>query len=153
MCSKVLKTREEFVNTANLGAVDILAVRLWLDRKVPSLHWHWQEAHVMRKWSAMAARSCMHSSRGENQTPYKIDHLGLHKRWTSEIDDAGNSFDVQQPDTSTHWFMRCKNRFTFPCPAMPALGLILLQDGHSLISTHYMMNTETSRALLLKLTL
>jgi uncharacterized protein with NAD-binding domain and iron-sulfur cluster len=34
MCSKVLKTREEFVNTANLGAVDILAVRLWLDRKV-----------------------------------------------------------------------------------------------------------------------
>ncbi|KAH8971179.1 hypothetical protein BDL97_02G129400 [Sphagnum fallax] len=32
--SKVLKTREEFVNTANLGAVDILAVRLWLDRKV-----------------------------------------------------------------------------------------------------------------------
>ena len=34
VCSKVLKTREEFVNTANLGAVDILAVRLWLDRKV-----------------------------------------------------------------------------------------------------------------------
>lgn len=33
-CSKVLRTREEFVNTANLGAVDILAVRLWLDRKV-----------------------------------------------------------------------------------------------------------------------
>jgi hypothetical protein len=50
----------------------------------------------------MAARSCMHSSRGGNQTPYKIDHLGLHKRWTSEIDDAGNSFDVEQPDTSTH---------------------------------------------------
>jgi hypothetical protein len=39
----------------------------------------------------------MHSSRGENQTPYKIDHHGLHKRWTSEIDDAGNSFDVEQP--------------------------------------------------------
>lgn len=36
LCSKVLRTREEFVNTANLGAVDILAVRLWLDRKV---HW------------------------------------------------------------------------------------------------------------------
>ena len=34
VCSKVLKTREEFVNTANLGGVDILAVRLWLDRKV-----------------------------------------------------------------------------------------------------------------------
>lgn len=32
--SKVLRTREEFVNTANLGAVDVLAVRLWLDRKV-----------------------------------------------------------------------------------------------------------------------
>ncbi|KAL3701302.1 hypothetical protein R1sor_019324 [Riccia sorocarpa] len=32
--SSVLKTREEFVNTANLGGIDVLAVRLWLDRKV-----------------------------------------------------------------------------------------------------------------------
>ncbi|BBM99034.1 hypothetical protein MPTK1_1g18160 [Marchantia polymorpha subsp. ruderalis] len=32
--STVLKSREEFVNTANLGAIDVLAVRLWLDRKV-----------------------------------------------------------------------------------------------------------------------
>eukprot|EP00850_Spirogloea_muscicola_P017144 SM000144S00692 [mRNA] locus=s144:355887:359851:+ [translate_table: standard] len=32
--SEMLKSREEFVNTANLGAVDVLAVRLWLDRKV-----------------------------------------------------------------------------------------------------------------------
>ncbi|CAM6113071.1 unnamed protein product [Calypogeia fissa] len=32
--SAVLKTREEFVNTANLGAIDVLGVRLWLDRKV-----------------------------------------------------------------------------------------------------------------------
>lgn len=32
--SQVLKKREEFANTANLGAVDVLAVRLWLDKKV-----------------------------------------------------------------------------------------------------------------------
>eukprot|EP00271_Cylindrocystis_brebissonii_P000413 TRINITY_DN10507_c0_g1_i1.p1 TRINITY_DN10507_c0_g1~~TRINITY_DN10507_c0_g1_i1.p1 ORF type:complete len:394 (+),score=89.50 TRINITY_DN10507_c0_g1_i1:41-1222(+) len=33
--SPVLQQREEFANTANLGAVDVLAVRLWLDRKIP----------------------------------------------------------------------------------------------------------------------
>lgn len=32
--SSILKTREEFLNVANLGAIDVLAVRLWLDRKV-----------------------------------------------------------------------------------------------------------------------
>lgn len=44
-CSKVLRTREEFVNTANLGAVDILAVRLWLDRKVVPLNLHAVQLH------------------------------------------------------------------------------------------------------------
>lgn len=32
--SSTLQTREEFLNVGNLGAVDVLAVRLWLDRKV-----------------------------------------------------------------------------------------------------------------------
>ncbi|KAJ7513577.1 hypothetical protein O6H91_23G005300 [Diphasiastrum complanatum] len=32
--SPVLQERDEFLNTCNLGAVDVLAVRLWLDRKV-----------------------------------------------------------------------------------------------------------------------
>lgn len=32
--SPVLQQREEFLNVLNLGAIDVLAVRLWLDRKV-----------------------------------------------------------------------------------------------------------------------
>eukprot|EP00897_Mesotaenium_endlicherianum_P010565 jgi/Mesen1/9537/ME000064S08888 len=32
--SEVLRERKEFVDTANLNAVDVLAVRLWLDRKI-----------------------------------------------------------------------------------------------------------------------
>ncbi|KAH7365257.1 hypothetical protein KP509_18G017400 [Ceratopteris richardii] len=32
--SPSLQTREEFLNVSNLGAIDVLAVRMWLDRKV-----------------------------------------------------------------------------------------------------------------------
>lgn len=34
LCSAVLSTREEFLKILNLGSIDVLTVKLWLDKQV-----------------------------------------------------------------------------------------------------------------------